>query len=142
MYSLSDKNKKKKFKFDYILFGSVFLLSIFGIIVLCSATATMPGGNRMVMTQIVSMILGIGICLVINFLDYNIFKSLSGLMYIFGVLLLVLVLRIGVEVSESRRWIIIPIINMSFQPSELTKIFFILFISKHFEKLVKEFNKV
>jgi rod shape determining protein RodA len=142
MYSLSDKNKKKKFKFDYILFGSVFLLSIFGIIVLCSATATMPGGNRMVMTQIVSMILGIGICLVINFLDYNIFKSLSGLMYIFGVLLLVLVLRIGVEVLGSRRWLIIPIINMSFQPSELTKIFFILFISKHFEKLVKAFDKV
>lgn len=142
MYSLSDKNKKKKFKFDYILFGSVVLLSIFGIIVLCSATATKLNGNRMVIVQIASMILGIGICLVLNFLDYNIFKSLSTLLYIFGILLLVAVLRFGMEVLGSRRWLIIPVINMSFQPSELTKILYILFISKHFEKLSKEFNKV
>lgn len=141
MYSLSDKKKKKKFKFDYILFCSVFMLSIFGIIVLCSATATNPSGSRMVMVQIASMILGIGICVVLNFLDYNIFKSLSTLLYIFGILLLVAVLRFGTEILGSRRWLIIPVINMSFQPSELTKIFYILFISKHFEKLSKEFNK-
>ena len=142
MYSLPDKNKKKKFKFDYILFISVIILSIFGIIVLSSATSTIAGGNKMVMTQIVSMILGVGICLVINFIDYNVFKSLSALMYIFGMLLLIGVLLFGVEVLGSRRWLMIPVINMSFQPSELTKIFFILFISKHFEKLVKEVDKV
>ncbi|HAA42418.1 MAG TPA: rod shape-determining protein RodA, partial [Ruminiclostridium sp.] len=141
MYSLSDKKKKKKFKFDYILFCSVFMLSIFDIIVLCSATATNPSGSRMVMVQIASMILGIGICVVLNFLDYNIFKSLSTLLYIFGILLLVAVLRFGTDILGSRRWLIIPVINMSFQPSELTKIFYILFISKHFEKLSKEFNK-
>ena len=141
MYSLSDKKEKKKFKFDYILFCSVFMLSIFGIIVLCSATATNPSGSRMVMVQIASMILGIGICVVLNFLDYNIFKSLSTLLYIFGILLLVAVLRFGTDILGSRRWLIIPVINMSFQPSELTKIFYILFISKHFEKLSKEFNK-
>lgn len=142
MYPFSDKGKRKKFKFDYILFISVVLLSIFGVIVLSSATSIMAGGTRMVMTQVVSMVLGIGICLAINFLDYNIFKSLSAFMYVFGILLLIGVLLFGVEISGSRRWLMIPIIKMSIQPSELVKIFFILFISKHFEKLVKKIDRI
>ncbi|MDQ2085277.1 FtsW/RodA/SpoVE family cell cycle protein [Herbivorax sp. ANBcel31] len=144
MYSLPDKTKKNKFEFDYLLFFSVILLSVFGIIILSSATTTMSSGTRMVMVQIISMFLGIGICLAINFFDYTTFKILSGFLYIIGIALLIAVLIIGegYETSGSDRWLVIPVINMSFQPSEIAKIFFILLVSKHFEKLANEVDKM
>ncbi|TYQ13340.1 UNVERIFIED_CONTAM: rod shape determining protein RodA [Acetivibrio alkalicellulosi] len=142
MISLPKKDNNS-LRFDFILFLSVIALSIFGIIVLSSATSNIPGGSRMLIIQIISIVLGMGVCILISFFDYNLLKSLGGFFYLFGVLLLVLVLLIGQggENWGSTRWLMIPVIGITFQPSEVAKIFFVILISKHFERHSTEKNK-
>lgn len=59
-----------------------------------------------------------------------------------GVLILVLVTNLGNSFGTARSWIVIG--NYTFQPSELVKIFFIIFLAAWFERLgpkVKELSK-
>ncbi len=74
--------------------------------------------------------LAIIIMLVVSRIDYRRFNLEKGFMrspitYLFGisVVLLVLVLAIGSEINQARRWLRIPlgIATISFQPSELAK---------------------
>lgn len=144
MYSI-EKTKSINYlkQFDYTLLISILILSTFGIIILNSATKVMPNGTsgyRIVLVQIISLFIGITICLFISTVDYSSFKTIGIILYIVSVLLLILVLFIGIGDKNlgSRSWIKIPIIG-GFQPSEVAKITFILMISIFLER-IKEDN--
>ena len=123
-------------QFDYILFTAVLLLTAIGIIALSSAVKTIPGGDKMLVKQVVSVIIGITAALVINMIDYKDFKTIGFILYYGSIVLLVLVLFIGTgkEKWGSNSWLILPVIG-SFQPSETAKITFIMTIAVFFERL-------
>ncbi len=126
--------------FDYILFVSVLTLSIIGLIVLSSATRTMPGGRGMMSLQIASLVIGIISSLIISALDYKSFKSIGFFLYFITIGLLVYVIFKGVGLEEvgSNSWIIIPVIGsfkLSFQPSELAKISYVILLSTLLERI-------
>ena len=64
-------------QFDYILFFSVLLLTMTGLVVLSSATRTMPSGAGLMKTQVISIILGVIAALVMSSLDYKTLKSIG-----------------------------------------------------------------
>lgn len=126
--------------FDYILFISVLMLSAIGLIVLNSATRTISGGRSMMIVQIISLVIGIIASLIISALDYKTFKTMGCFLYIITIGLLVYVLFKGVGYEEvgSNSWIIIPIIGsfkLSFQPSEMMKITYIILLSTFLERM-------
>jgi rod shape determining protein RodA len=123
-------------QFDYLLFILVISLSVFGIIVLGSATNSMSDGPKMMKTQIISLIIGLVLIIIINILDYKIFRILGLLFFIATTFLLVYVLikGIGERSWGSRSWISIPVFG-SMQPSELAKIAFILTTAIFLERL-------
>ncbi|GAE87530.1 rod shape-determining protein RodA [Acetivibrio straminisolvens JCM 21531] len=128
------KNSNILQKFDYLLFFAVTFLSIIGAFVLKSAVATMPGGRRMFLVQVGSIVVGTVLALIISLLDYKDFKVLGIPFYIFTVVLLVLVLFIGTgEKLGSRSWL--NIMGFSFQPSELAKISMVLVSSVFLERI-------
>ncbi len=127
-------------RFDYLLFFSVLILSVFGLVVLYSATRELPGGangDRMFKVQLFSMIVGAVLSVVISLLDYKDFKTLGFLFYLFGIGLLILVEFRGYSVAGSKSWIRLPVIGQ-FQPSELVKLCFIVFLSVFFERIKEE----
>jgi rod shape determining protein RodA len=148
-------------QFDYSLFLAVVLLSGIGMAVLTSATRVMPGGaknmielfpgfeiNKIVITQAIGLMIGIVASLVISSIDYKDFRNLGILLYLFGIVLLVLVLipGIGVEKQGARSWFELPVMG-SFQPAEIVKIAFIIFTSIFFERIKdgqkeKKYNKL
>jgi len=71
-----------------------------------------------------------------SLLDYKILKKYSLSFFLFSLFLLVLVLfpGIGKEVYGGKRWLSLGIGNFGFQPSELLKISFIIYLSALFEK--------
>lgn len=79
-------------RFDYVLMGSVLLLTAIGLLVLDSATLSMSNGPSLMKRQILSIILGVIVCLVINLLDYKDFKIFGIIFYFISVALLVYVL--------------------------------------------------
>src|ERR1044072_3537761 len=84
-------------------------------------------------------LIGLGIALVamlgIAFTDYRRLVELAPFLYVFGLLLLVIVLipHIGMKINGQRCWIKLPIAGQ-FQPSEFVKIPVVLMLGKYFGK--------
>lgn len=128
--------KQYQFK-NYNLRLVIFVLavSIMGILVIGSAKESSQ------MKQIVGLVISLGAMIVVSLIDYTIILKLRWLMYVGGIGLLALVLLYGKEVNGSKRWFIIPGIELQFQPSELAKIILILFFAKFFMDHQEEMRK-
>lgn len=114
--------------FDYWLFGVVVILCIFGIIMIQSALA----GNLEVSikSQILYVVIGIGMIVTIAFFDYHYLDSIADLLYI-GIIMLLLMLRIfGTATFGSARWLNLGFISI--QPSEFAKTILIIRLAKYF----------
>ena len=118
--------------FDFLLFGSALLLSIFGVMMIRSAIA----GN-LVLAESVSrqaIFLGLGVVLMIAMaaIDYHYWGSLARFMYVFAVISLVTIYIVGQARFGSARWLDTGVILI--QPSEIAKILMIMVLADYFAK--------
>ena len=126
------EKKKKKFRFDILLFLTVVLISSFGILVVYSATrATLPGGvadpEYYLKRQAIFMAVGIVLFIVIQLLNYRKMKIFWWVFFLIGIILLAATLVFGYEVHGSRSWI--DLVLYPVQPSEFSKVFMVVSIS-------------
>ncbi len=116
--------------FDYWLFGTVLLLSVFGIVMIRSAIA----GNAELVTsprnQTIFVGLGLALILVLAAVNYRTWASTTRLLYVGGIVLLVGIYLIGDAAFGSTRWFEVGGINI--QPSELGKIILIIALANYF----------
>ena len=111
-------------KTDWPLIIVTMCLSVFGIIVIYSATRTLDT-NTNVIVQSISFAIGIGLLVLLQRFDYEQFKNMIKPIYIISVLMLVAVLIFGITGDwGARSWIRIGAIGI--QPSEFAKICFII----------------
>ena len=110
----------KNFKISLVIL--VLILSTIGILVVGSAKPSYQT------KQIIGVILGVVAMLIVASIDYNWILNFSWVIYTVNIILLVLVQLIGKSSHGAKRWIDLGFI--SFQPSDLTKIFTILFFAK------------
>lgn len=122
-------------RFDAILTSLCVLSSLFGMLVILSATDSF-GTKKFVVVQLAAMLLGIAGAFVIVLLDYDNLISLSKYIYAACVFMLVLTLIIGTEVNGNKNWIMLGPVNI--QPSEFVKAGFIVSFAAHL-KHVKEY---
>lgn len=122
--------------FDYLLFGTVLLLCVFGIIMVRSAIAGNAELVNTVRNQIIFVGLGLGIILVLAAINYRTWASTTRLLYIGGILLLVGIYLIGDAAFGSTRWFSVGGINI--QPSELGKIILIITLANYFSNTTDE----
>ncbi len=118
-------------RFDYILFGTVLILIIFGILMIRSATqdAIDPDLIRRVPDQITFAIAGVIAMFIFAAIDYRLWAGLHTWLYILMIILLLLVFFFGVEGDGgARRWLNLGI---RIQPSEIGKIIVIITLSYH-----------
>ena len=117
---------------DSLIFAAALGLSSIGIFSLRSVTRSNGAFlSREVIIQSAALIIGIASAAVILMLGYRYFTDLEKFIYVLSILLLLLVYvpGLGSSVNGSRSWISLGII--SFQPSEVVKIAFILLMSSH-----------
>ena len=126
--------KKYQFKnFNFILVVAVIFLSVIGVLAVGSAT---PSAQS---KQIFGVCLGIVFMLIVSLIDLEWILNFYWLIYAGNLLLLLYVDLFGASYNGAQRWI-----NLGFttiQPSDLTKIFLILFFAKFLmdhEKQIKE----
>lgn len=118
--------------FNFILVFLVTAISILGIMAVGSAQKSVQG------RQLFGVVLGIVLMLVFAFTDYRWMLKFYWLMYLVNLGLLLLVKFYGVKVNGAVRWIDIGFTR--FQPSDLTKIFMILFFAKFLMRHQKRIN--
>lgn len=118
-------------KFDYILFITVLVLSIIGLIVLSSAVKERP---NILKSQVLAMLMGIALSLILSAIDYKDLKVLSLFIFFGAMGLMVLVLLFGNgDQLGNKNWIYI--LGFSVQPSEFAKIGYIVLASVFLERI-------
>lgn len=119
---------------DWLLLGSFFLLLGFGLIALASAgTAvgyeTFGDSYYFVKHQImIGVIPGLIFMYILSRIDYKYWKSWAGIMLFASIILLISVFipGLGAGYGTAKSWIIIA--GFSFQPAELVKLTFLIYL--------------
>jgi len=123
---------------DWILVGAVLALIIIGLVMVYSATIRFGNPGVYVSKQFFGIVIGITALLIIIGLDYGILKSYYYHIYAVSIILLVLVLLIGTKIRGTRAWIDLG--YFSFQPSELSKLLFIISLAGYLDKYWQKMN--
>ena len=127
--------------FDYFLVAVTLITTIYGMIVISSATNNFNNNTRFIFVQ--SLGLGIGFCFIVGctFLDYNYLKSFVKPIFVLNIVALLAVFFFGVgeEYSGASRWIDIG--SFTIQPSEIIKIGFIITFASHLDYVKENIHK-
>lgn len=119
----------KHFNLKLIVF--VLTLAVIGIFAVSSAD------ESLMQRQLFGVVAGAFIMIVLSLFDYSIILKFYWIYYAINIVLLVMVMFMGEEANNAQRWI--KILGVQFQPSELAKlfiiVFFAMFISKHEEDM-------
>ncbi|MXV91870.1 MAG: rod shape-determining protein RodA [Chloroflexi bacterium] len=129
-------------RFDFILFGSVIILVVFGILMIDSATQDAIDDDIIsrVPDQINYALIGCAIVLVIASIDYRLLGGITPWLYAGMIIMLALVRAFGVEgAGGATRWINIGI---RIQPSEIGKIILIITLSQYLSARYLQLNKL
>lgn len=126
-------------KFDTILFYTVIILSIFGLVMIYSSSSIWANYKfndsfHYLKYQSIFLIIGIIIMIIISKIDYKLYYKYSNIILLITFILLILVLipGIGSIRNGSRSWFGIG--PLGIQPSEAAKISLIIFTSKYLSK--------
>lgn len=125
---------------DKIFWFTTVVASIYGI---CLVASQQRGGTvNFLRTQLLAVAVGYIAAVIISCIDYNFIAKLWWLIGGISLALTFAVFFIGIQVAgtDDVGWIALPG-GMTFQPSELTKICFIVTFSKHLAYL-KEIDKL
>ncbi|MGM0396052.1 MAG: rod shape-determining protein RodA [Bacillota bacterium] len=132
--------RKKAFKkFDFILLTTIVLLSLYGLVVIYSATLSMDN-IRFVRTQGIATVIGLMAILFLVFFDYQFLGKLYIPIYLVSIAMLVAVLFMGVGDNQwgARSWLYIG--SFGFQPAEFVKVGLIISLAKYMDKNKDEMN--
>ena len=139
----------KKRSVEILLVVSVILISIFGIIMIYSASSIWAEYNyndplKYVKNQALFFIIGLILMFLVSKINYKFYLKKSNILLIGCIILLILVLIPGVGMvrNGSRSWFGIG--SFGIQPSEFTKLALIIFTSKYLmnnEKNMKNIKK-
>lgn len=129
----------KNANIDFYLLLSVIFLTSVGLLMVYSTSSIYALDNfndstYFLKRHLIFLTIGVGLMLFVMNLNYNALKKIAFFVYLFGIILLILVLipGIGKEVGGARRWIDIG--AFSFQPAEVTKYFLVIYLAHLFSK--------
>ena len=119
---------QRNLKGDPVLWGIVILFSLISIAVVYSATGTLAykkmGGNTeyFLMKHTGLIFVGLLFMWLAHRVDYRYYSRLSLYALLLSVPLLLFTFFMGSNINEASRWLTIPVINQTFQPSDLAKL--------------------
>jgi len=128
----------------------VVLLAVVSLLVVYSSTGLlaykMYKGNTEIYLFKQSAFILVGV-LVIYFahqVNYTVYSRVARILFLISIPLLFYTLFFGVKLNEGSRWIRLPIINMTFQTSDLAKLALFMYLSRLLSKkqdVIKDFKK-
>lgn len=114
-------------KGDKVIWAVVFALSLISILVVYSSIGTLAykravSPERLIITHTFHVFIGLAAMWFAHKVDYRYYSKLSKVALWLSVPLLIFTFTNGVTLNDAARWIQIPIINTSFQPSDFASL--------------------
>ena len=123
---------------DWVLIMPIFIIVTLGIVTVYSAThgRLEPHLEDFYLKQIYWFGAGLVLMVLMTFVDYQLLSRAAYFLLALGILLLIAVFLVGRVASGARRWLVLG--PLSFQPSELVKVFLVLSFARYFTEARRE----
>src|SRR5579871_4434528 len=141
---------RSRTKGDKVIWTTVVLLALVSLLAVYSSTGLlaykMYKGNTEIylFKQFAFIIIGVLIIYFAHQVNYIIYSKVAKILFLVSIPLLIYTLFFGVKLNEGSRWIRLPIINLTFQTSDLAKLALFMFLSRLLSKkqdVIKDFRK-
>ncbi len=135
---------------DRVIWALVLVLALASLLVVYSATGMLAykvnKGNTEIylFKQIVFISIGLMVIYFSHKVNYTLYSKVARLLFLLAIPLLIYTLFFGVSLNEGSRWIRLPIINLTFQTSDLAKLGLFMFLSRLLsrkQEVIKDFRK-
>lgn len=124
---------KKYVKGDRIIWGITFVLLVFSIPAVYSASAMISaksqGDVHFLVRQVQAVLMGLFFVFLFSLINYKSYLAIIKLLFPVVLLMLVMTLFSGVSHNNAKRWIELPFVGIEIQTSEIAKIALIIFVS-------------
>ncbi len=139
----------KHIKGDRTIWIVVIFLYLVSTLAVYSSTGTLAyrfrEGNTeyYLIKHVVIILLGLGLMFLAHKVKYTYYSRISQLALMIAIPLLLFTLLRGTTIHEASRWITLPIINVSFQSSDLAKLAIIMYLARLLtrkQSIIKDLN--
>ncbi len=140
----------KDIKGDKVIWIVVIILCIFSLLAVYSSTGTLAyrkqHGNTeyYLFKHFMILAFGMGLMYITHLIKYTYYSRISQIGLYLTLPLLLITLVSGTNLNEANRWLTVPIINLTFQSSDVAKLFLIMYLARTLSKkqeLVRDFKK-
>ncbi|MET0244116.1 MAG: FtsW/RodA/SpoVE family cell cycle protein, partial [Flavitalea sp.] len=144
------KGLGQKTQGDKVIWAMVLLLALVSMLVVYSSTGLLAyrlnkGNTELYLfKQIVFICIGVAIIYFSHRVNYTLYSKIATVLFLISIPLLVYTLFFGVRLNEGSRWIRLPLINLTFQTSDLAKLALFMYLSRTLSKkqhVIKDFRK-
>jgi len=125
---------------DRVIWMIVIILSFFSLLAVYSSTGTLAyhykGGHTefYLMKHLSILVLGLGLMYAAHLVPYKYYSRIAQLLIYISIPLLLITLFKGTNLNEASRWLTLPLINLSFQTSDLAKLALIMYVARLLSK--------
>ena len=148
-FSNMGDNLVQKTKGDRVIWAIVILLTLASLLLVYSSTGSLAyrmnkSNESYLFKQFAFIILGLLIIYFAHRINYTIYSRVALILFLVSIPLLLYTLLFGVQLNAGSRWIKLPVINMTFQTSDLAKLALFMYMSRMLSKkqlVIKDFKK-
>ncbi len=142
-------NLVKKTKGDRVIWAIVIILTLASLLLVYSSTGSLAyrmskSTESYLFKQFAFIILGLLVIYFAHRINYTIYSRVALVLFLISIPLLLYTLLFGVELNSGSRWIKLPVINMTFQTSDLAKLALFMYMSRQLSRkqnVIKDFKK-
>ncbi len=136
-------------KGDKVIWAIVILLTMVSILVVYSSIGSLAyrmnkSTESYLFKQVGFIALGVLIIYFAHRVNYTIYSRVATILFLISIPLLIYTLKFGSHINDANRWIKLPVINLTFQTSDLAKLALFMYMSRQLSKkqdIIKDFKK-
>jgi len=134
---------------DKVIWAAVILLTVVSMLVIYSSTGTLAyrlskSAESYLFKQFAFTAVGFMIIYFAHRINYTVYSRAAIILFVISIPLLIYTLFFGAEINEGTRWIKLPIINLTFQTSDLAKLALFMYLSRQLSRSqdqIKDFKQ-
>jgi cell division protein FtsW len=142
-------NLVNKTKGDRAIWAIVVILTLASLLLVYSSTGSLAyrmskSTESYLFKQFAFIMLGIMVIYFAHRINYTLYSRVALILFLISVPLLLYTLLFGVQLNAGSRWIKLPVINMTFQTSDLAKLSLFMYLSRQLSRkqaVIKDFKK-
>lgn len=137
-------------KGDRWIWGTILILFIFSLLAVYSSTGTLAyrtrGGQTefYLIKQLILMFGGLALIYGVHMINYKYFSRISQIFYYGSIILLAITLIFGTDINQAKRWLTLPVINLTMQTSDFAKLALTMYLARVLSKkqdVIKDFRE-